>query len=91
MNVYCALGHLKRGMIFYITRNRCVTDTDAPPPPMVLVTDISYERPSNLANMLYQFYLLTFKVYLDNEPVTRKLLHDTSTQNGEVMLRTKSI
>ena len=40
----------------------------------------------------YQFCLLTFNVDLDLEPILRKLLHDTSTQNGEeIMLRKRSV
>ena len=32
-----------------------------------------------------------FNIDLDLEPTRRKLLHDTSAQNGEVILRTRSI
>ena len=39
----------------------------------------------------YQFCLLTFNIDLVLEPIRRKLIHDTRTQNGEAMLWTRSI
>ena len=34
-----------------------------------------------------QFCHLTINIDLDLEPIRRKLLHDASIQNGEIMLR----
>ena len=47
--------------------------------------------PVNLANMLWTISILSLTFNNDLESIRKKLLHGTSTKNGEVMSQTMSI